>query len=282
MSEHGDPLVSAEWLKANISAPDVRVVDATWFVPWMKQETTAREAWRREHIPRSVFFDIDEIADETSPYPHMMPDAVKFSSRVRKLGIGDGNRVVIYDRNRFVASARAWWMLRVMGHRDVTVLDGGLQAWIAAGGEIEDLPTPPGERHFTPRVRSDLLMDARALEQLVGTDRAQIIDSRPEDRYHGRMPEPREGLPTGHIPGSVNVPMNLVFDAEGKMKSAAELAAILPDPSKPTVTTCGSGVAACVTALAYARFGNWDVAVFDGSWTEWASDPSRPIVRGAL
>lgn len=282
MSEAEDPLVSAEWLRENITAPDVRVVDATWFVPWVKNETTAREAWKREHIPRSVFFDIDDIADTDSPYPHMMPDAVKFSSRVRKLGIGDGNRVIIYDRNKFVASARAWWMLRVMGHKDVKVLDGGLQAWIAAGGEVEDLPTPPGERHFTPRVRSDLLMDARSLEQLVGKDKTQIVDARPEDRYFGRVPEPREGLPTGSIPGSVNVPGSLLYDAAGKMKSAEELKAILPGPAQPTVTTCGSGVMACVTALAYARLGNWDVAVFDGSWTEWASDPARPIVRGEV
>lgn len=282
MSESGDPLVSADWLKANISAPDVRVVDATWFVPWIKTDITARDAWKREHIPRSVFFDIDEIADDTSPYPHMMPDAVKFSSRVRKLGIGDGNRVIVYDRNKFVASARAWWMLRVMGHKDVKVLDGGLQAWKDAGGEVEDLPTPPGERHFTPRVRTDLLMEARGLEQLVGNSKARIVDSRPEDRYYGRVAEPREGLPTGHIPGSVNVPGSLVYDADGKMKSAEELKAILPEAGQPTISTCGSGVMACVMALAYARTGNWDVAVFDGSWTEWASDPSRPIVRGEV
>lgn len=280
MSEHEDPLVSAEWLKDNMSAPDVRVVDATWLLSWIKHETTAYDAWKREHIPRSVYFDIDEIADANSPYPHMMPDAVKFSSRMRKLGIGDGNRVVIYDRGKFLASARAWWMLRVMGHKDVKVLDGGLNAWKAAGGEIEDLPTPPGERHFTPRVRSDLLMEARALEQLAGTGNIQLIDARQEERFMGVGAEPREGLPSGHIPGSVNIPMGAVLESDGRMKPASELKAILPDNSKPIVTTCGSGVAACVVALAYARMGNWDVSVFDGSWTEWASDPSRPIVRG--
>ncbi len=280
MSSQDDPLVSAEWLKANISAPDVRVVDATWHIPWVKNEITAREAWKREHIPRSVYFDIDEIADTTSPYPHMMPDAVKFSSRVRKLGIGDGNRVIIYDNNKFCASARAWWMLRVMGHRDVKVLDGGLNAWKAAGGELDDLPSPPSERHFTPRVRADLLTDVRAMESVVGTSKYRIVDSRPAERFEGNLPEPREGLPAGHIPGSVNIPMGLVFAADGHMKSAEELQAVLPDPLKPTITTCGSGVAACVTALAYARLGNWDVSVFDGSWTEWASDPSHPIARG--
>lgn len=281
MTAYEDPLVSAEWLKTYISAPDVRIVDASWFVPWVQNDITAHEAWKREHIPRSVFFDIDEIADSNSPYPHMMPDAVKFSSRMRKLGIGDGNRVIVYDRNKYCASARAWWMLRVMGHTDVKVLDGGLNAWKEAGGEIDDLPTPPGERHFTPRVRSDLLMEARALEQLVGAGKVRIIDSRPADRFEGRLPEPREGLPAGHIPGSVNIPMNLVFNADSRMKTAADLAEVLPNTRELTVTTCGSGVAACVTALAYARLGNWDVAVFDGSWTEWASDPRRPIAKGA-
>lgn len=280
MSQAGDPLVTAEWLKENISAPDIRIVDATWFVPWIDYGTTAREAWKNEHIPKAIFFDIDDIADTDSPYPHMMPDAVKFSSRMRKLGIGDGNRVIVYDRNKYCASARAWWMLRVMGHNDVKVLDGGLNAWKMAGGETDDLPASPSERHFTPRVRSDLLMEAGALEKLVGTGQVQIIDARGADRFEGLLEEPRDELPSGHIPGSVNIPMNAVFDAESRMKPASELAEILPNPTKPTVTTCGSGVAACVTALAYARLGNWDVAVFDGSWTEWASDPSRPVAKG--
>ena len=281
MSEHGDPLVSADWLKANISAPDVRIVDATWFAPWTNPVETGREAWKRGHIPKAVYFDIDEIADTTSPYPHMMPDAVKFSSRVRKLGLGDGSRIVVYDQNRFFASARAWWMLRVMGHKDVHVLDGGLHAWVAEGGALDDLPTPPGERHFTPRVRSDLIMDARDMEQLVGSARVRIIDARPDGRFFGREPEPRAGLPSGHIPSSINVPGSLLVAEDGRMKSADELRRLMPDPGAPTVATCGSGVTAAITALALARLGNWDVAVYDGSWTEWASDPARPVVRGA-
>lgn len=279
MSETGDPLVTAEWLLANMSAPDVRIVDATWFAPFTNPPETGREAWARGHIPGAVHFDIDDIADTTSGLPHMLPDAVKFSSRMRRLGLGDGNRLIIYDQNRFFAAARVWWMMRVMGQLDVKVLDGGLQAWTEAGGALDDLPTQPGERHFTPRVRSDLVMDARGMEQLVGSARVRIIDARPDGRFFGREPEPRADLPSGHIPGSINVPGSALLTPNGYLKPEAELKKLLGEASAPTVATCGSGVTAAITALALARLGNWDVAVYDGSWTEWASDPARPIAR---
>ncbi|MFN7056569.1 sulfurtransferase [Hyphomonas sp.] len=279
MSETGDPLVTAEWLLAIAAAPDLRIVDATWFAPFTNPPETGREAWARGHIPGAVHFDIDEIADTTTSLPHMLPDAVKFSARVRKLGIGDGSRVIVYDQNRFFAAARVWWMLRVMGHQDVKVLDGGLHAWTEAGGALDDLPSPPRERHFTPRVRSDLVMDARAMEQLAGSAKVRIIDARPDGRFFGREPEPRADLPSGHIPGSINIPGSRLLTETGLMKPAEELQKLFGEAGTPTVTTCGSGVTAAITALALARLGNWDVAVYDGSWTEWASDPSRPIAR---
>lgn len=279
--ESGDPLVSAEWLLKNFDAPDIRVLDATYFADFTNPPETGRQAWARGHIPGATFFDIDHVADDTSPYPHMLPDAVKFSSRIRKLGVGDGNRIIVYDQNRFFASARVWWMLRVMGHTDVHVLDGGLAAWVEAGGGLEDLPPVVSERHFTPRVRSDLIMDSAGLEKAVGSARLAIIDARPDGRFFGRVPEPREGLKSGHIPGSVNLPGSALITEDGHMKSARQLASLFKDPMAPTVTTCGSGVTAAVTALALARLGNWDVAVYDGSWTEWASDPSRPIATEA-
>ncbi len=275
--ETGDPLVSASWLIKNIEAPDVRVVDATFFAPFTNLPETGRQAWMRGHIPKAVYFDIDDIADTSSHLPHMLPDAVKFSSRVRRLGLGDGNRIIVYDQNNFFASARVWWMFRVMGHKDVHVLDGGLNAWVEEGGEIDDMPPITSERHFTPRVRTDLVMDAKALEGLVGSARTTIIDARPDGRFFGRMPEPRAGLRSGHIPGSVNVPGSLLVTETGHMKPAGDLKRLFKDPLSPTVTTCGSGVTAAITALALARLGNWDVAVYDGSWTEWASDPSRPV-----
>lgn len=275
--ESGDPLVSAEWLIKNFTAPDVRVLDATFFADFTNPPETGRQVWERGHIPGATYFDIDDIAESDSPFPHMMPDSVKFSSRIRKLGVGDGNRIVVYDQNRFFASARAWWMLRVMGHTDVRVLDGGLNAWVEEGGALEDMPPLVSERHFTPRVRSDLVMDTTALTKLLGSAHTTIIDSRPDGRFFGRDPEPRKGLLSGHIPGSVSMPGKVLVTEDGHMKSAAKLAALFKDPHAPTVTTCGSGVTAAITALALARLGNWDVAVYDGSWTEWASDPSRPI-----
>ncbi len=277
--ETGDPLVSAEWLLDNIQAPDVRIVDATYFAPFTNPPETGRQAWMRGHIPGASHFDIDDIADTSSHLPHMLPDAVKFSSRARRLGLGDGNRIIVYDQNNFFAAARAWWMFRVMGHNDIKVLDGGLQAWVQEGGALEDMPPVAAERHFTPRVRSDLVMDARALENLVGTARTTIIDARPDGRFLGHAPEPRAGLPSGHIPGSINLPGSQLVTEDGRMKSAAQLKKLFKDPMAPTVTTCGSGVTAAITALALARLGNWDVAVYDGSWTEWASDPSRPIAK---
>jgi thiosulfate/3-mercaptopyruvate sulfurtransferase len=274
-----DPLVSAEWLVRNIDAPDVRIVDATWFAPFSHPPETGRQAWTRGHIPKAVHFDIDEIADTSSSLPHMLPDAVKFSSRVRKLGLGDGNRIILYDQNSFFASARVWWMFRVMGHKDVYVLDGGLKAWIAAGGVLDDMPPITGERHFTPRVRTDLVIDARGLEALIGKAKTTIIDARPDGRFSGRDPEPRAGLASGHIPGSINLPGSQLIATDGRMKSSAELMKLFKDPKARTVTTCGSGVTAAITALALARLGNWDVAVYDGSWADWASDPSRPIAK---
>jgi thiosulfate/3-mercaptopyruvate sulfurtransferase len=211
----------------------------------------------------------------------MLPDAVKFSSRIRKLGVGDGNRIVVYDQNRFFAAARVWWMLRVMGHDDVKVLDGGLNAWVTEGGELEDLPPVVSERHFTPRVRSDLVMTTANLEKMVGSPHMTIVDSRPDGRFFGREPEPRPGLRSGHIPGSVNLPGSALVTEDGHMKPHDKLAELFTNPMAPTVTTCGSGVTAAITALALARLGNWDVAVYDGSWTEWAADPSRPVATAA-
>ncbi|MEQ9449527.1 MAG: sulfurtransferase, partial [Rhodospirillaceae bacterium] len=204
---------------------------------------------------------------------------VKFSSRVRKLGVGDGNRIVVYDANDFFASARVWWMFRHMGHKDVYVLNGGLRAWEAAGGELEDLPpVVTGGRHFTPRVRSDLIRTMAQVKDAVKTGAATILDARPAGRFNGTELEPREGLASGHIPGSQNVPASTLVGPDGKLASKEKLEALLGSYRNGAVTaSCGSGVSAAVIALALAELGNFDVAVYDGSWTEWASDPSNAI-----
>jgi thiosulfate/3-mercaptopyruvate sulfurtransferase len=277
--ETGDPLITADWLVQHHTAPDVRVIDATWFAPFLSPPETGREAWARGHIPGAVHFDIDEIADTASPLPHMMPDPVKFSARVRALGIGDGHRIIVYDQNNFFAAARVWWMFRHMGKTDIKVLDGGLAAWARAGGTLDDMPPVVSTRHFTPRVRQGLLVDAGAVAAALNGGRVKIIDARPAGRFAGTDPEPRAGLASGHMPGSVNLPGAALIAADGTMKSTAELSALFTAPRAPTITTCGSGVTAAITALALARLGNWDVAVYDGSWSDWAADPSRLIEK---
>ena len=284
MGHTKSPLVTAEWLSQNIDAPDIRVIDATWFAPFLNPTKTGYQAYTEAHIPGAVYFDIDKIADPEAILPHTMPPPHVFSSRVRKLGLGDGNRLVVCDHNNFFASARVWWMFRVMGVEDITVLDGGLNAWLAHGGNTEDMPPVAVERHFTPRVRGDLIKTIDQMEALVADDALQIIDARPEDRFTGQAPEPREGLKSGHMPGSKNVPGSEYLTADGLMKSEDELRRIFTDagidPDLPSVTTCGSGVTAAVTALSLATLGNDLVAVYDGSWSEWAVNPDRPIATG--
>lgn len=272
------PLVSAAWLKSNISAPDIRIIDASWFPSWTPGSQTGRNVYERGHIPGAVHFDIDDICESNSDLPHMLPDSVKFSSRVRKLGVGDGNRIIVYDANDFMASARVWWMFRVMGHNEVFVLDGGLRAWEAEGGELEDLPpVVTGGRHFTPRVNSQLV---KSVEQVRGLAASEIplLDARPSGRFNGTEDEPRSGLPPGHIPGSINIPSARFIGADGKLADEVELKKLLEAyRNGPAVTSCGSGVSAAIIALALAQLGNWDVAVFDGSWTEWASNSANPV-----
>ncbi|MAK61901.1 MAG: 3-mercaptopyruvate sulfurtransferase [Ponticaulis sp.] len=276
-----EPLVTADWLKSHIKAPDVRVVDATWVPPWSPNsgDGSARRLYLDAHIPGAVFFDIDEIADAESPYPHMMPSPEKFSSKVRKMGLGDGKTIIVYDRSDFMASARVWWMFRLMGHKDVKVLDGGWTSWLKAGGHTEDLEPIVSERHHTVRMQSHLLKTIEQMKQGVASGDLNILDARPADRFAGAAPEPREGLSSGHMPGAFNVPAADLLTSDGTLKSAEELKHILSDHfEKPNLTaSCGSGVSAAIILLALSRLGRDDVALYDGSWTEWASQPDCQI-----
>lgn len=279
-SRPDDPIVSTSWLASHIDAPDVRVVDASWHLPSAGRD--ARAEYEACHIPGAVFFDIDAISDPHSPLPHMAPSPEMFASRVRKLGLGDGVRIVVYDSSGIFSAPRAWWLFRLMGHEDVVVLDGGMKAWLAEGRPTEDLPPVGKERHFTARRRIDLVRDMAQVAAKLDTGDAQIVDARPAGRFLGTTPEPREGLPSGHMPGAYNVPWSAVVDpGTGRMLEPAALASVFEsagvDLSRRIVTSCGSGVSACVLALGLARLGLWDVPVYDGSWSEWAATPGAAI-----
>lgn len=275
-------LVSTQMLASQLTSPDVRILDASWFMPDSGRNARAEHA--AAHIPNAQYFDIDEIADDKSELPHTLPPAPKFSIRMRKLGIGDGIRVIVYDNNNFLASARVWWLFRLFGHEDVAVLDGGLKKWRADGGPIEDLPRTLTERHFTARQNNLLLRELDQMRRNVAVKTDQVVDARSSARFHGTVPEPREGVRAGHIPGSANLPYSELLDTEsGTLKPRDELAQQFDlagiDTSGTVVTTCGSGVSAAVLNLALFELGNKSAAMYDGSWTEWGSQPDTPVAR---
>ncbi len=267
------PLVSTDWLASRINAPDIRVADASWYLPQANRDPLAEYA--AAHIPRAVFFDIDDLSDETSSLPHMLAPATKFASRMRKLGLGDGNLIIVYDSAGIYSAPRAWWMLRAMGHADVAVLDGGLPKWRSEGRPLEDLSATPFARHFTARQDHALLKTYLQMKQNLETNTHQVVDARGAPRFSAMEPEPRAGVRAGHIPRSLNVPYTELTNPNGTLKSREELTRVFAargvDVMRPTVTTCGSGITAATEMLALLVAGAKDVSLYDGSWAEWGA-----------
>lgn len=277
-----ETLVSTDWLAAHMRDPDLRIIDASWYMASENRDPKAE--YDAGHIPGARFFDIDEISDARSSLPHMVPSTEKFMSRMRAMGIGDGHQVVVYDVEGVFSSPRVWWMFRLMGQKNIAVLDGGMKKWIAEGRAIEDLPPVIRDRHMMVRFQNQMVRDATQVAAAAKLGSPQIVDARSPARFAGSEPEPREGLRAGHIPGSRNVFFKDLLKSDGSMREPDALKAAFiaggVDLNKPIITTCGSGVTACILSLALELIGKSDHAVYDGSWTEWGAVPSMPIETG--
>ena len=278
-----DPLVSTAWLAERLGAADVQVIDATWFMPG--DPRTGREGFMAAHIPGAVFFDIDGIADHATDLPHMLPSPQAFAAAAGALGLRRDATVVVYDGQGIFSAPRVWWTLRTMGFAKVRVLDGGLPKWRAEGRAVQSDGVAPAPSVLDAAFEPALVADLTSVRDLLERRAARVIDARPGPRYRAEVPEPRAGLRGGHMPGACNVPFGGLIETDGTMKSAAELRAAFEaagvDLSAPIVTTCGSGISAAVLALALARLGREDVAVYDGSWTEWGGRSDTPVATGA-
>jgi len=269
-------------IRDSLKDPDLRVLDASWYLPDAGRDPEAE--YREGHIPGARFFDIDDISDARSDLPHMAPPIEKFMSRMRAMGVGDGHQVVVYDGAGLISAARVWWLFKLMGQENVAVLDGGLPKWLAEDRPTEDMPPIPRERHMTVRFQNQLVRDVTQVAQASKLGDPQIVDARSAERFRGEAPEPREGLRAGHIPSSRNVPYDALLNDDKTMKTSEECRAVFEaagvDLSKPVVTTCGSGVTAAILALALERMGHGAWSLYDGSWAEWGQFSTVPVATG--
>jgi len=276
-----DLLVSPDWLKARLGDPTVRVVDGSWYLP--AQNRDAKAEYRAGHIPGAVFFDIDAIADTSSDLPHMLPDEAAFAAAAGALGISDTDTIVVYDGMGFFSAPRVWWTFRTYGAKDVSVLDGGLAAWDKAGYPKEAGTVTPKPARFATSFSPRQVRDFEGVSLALARGET-VVDARSAARFRGEEPEPRAGVEPGHMPGAKNLHYAALTDADGRLVAPERIRVLFEeaevDLSSPVITTCGSGITAANLLFALARIGKDDVAVYDGSWTEWGSRPGAPVAKG--
>ncbi|MDA9854930.1 3-mercaptopyruvate sulfurtransferase [Paracoccaceae bacterium] len=275
-------LVSTQWLAAHLKDPDLRVLDASWYLPGSKRDPFAE--YQAAHIPGARFFDLDDVSDHRSDLPHMVPPVEKFMSRMRAIGVGDGHQIVVYDGAGLFSAPRVWWLFKLMGQMDIAVLDGGFPKWQAEGHPVEDLPPILRDRHMMVRRQNQMVKDVTQVSAASKLGEFEIVDARSPGRFYGKDPEPRPGLRAGHIPGSKNVFYKDLLNADDTMKSPDEMRQVFleagVDLDKPVITSCGSGVTAAILSLGLTRMGKTDHSLYDGSWTEWGMFPTLPIATG--
>lgn len=274
--------VSTGWLADHLDDEGVRVLDASWHLPGAGRNAEAE--YIESHIPGAGFFDLDAVSDPATSLPHMLPSEEDFSRHMRRLGISNHQRVVVYDTGGLHAAVRAWWMFGVFSHQDARILDGGLERWRAEGRPLAAGAETAKPGHFTARYRPEMVASKADVQRALAAGTHEIIDARSAGRFEGREEEPRPGVRRGHVPGSKNLHYARLFDRHGGFADDVRLKALAAelglDPGKPVYTLCGSGVTACIVALGLNFLGREDVRVYDGSWVEWGSDPEAPIAEG--
>jgi thiosulfate/3-mercaptopyruvate sulfurtransferase len=277
------PLVTTEWLAGELGKPDLVVFDATKYLP--NEPKDGRAEFPRAHIPGAVYFDIDQIADADTDLPHMVPTPGRFAKLMGALGVGNASRVVFYDQKGLASAARGWWLMGLFGHDNTAVLDGGLPKWLKEGRPVHDgEAAAPVPGQFRPDYRARRLRGVGDLLRNVQTGAELVLDARAAGRFTGAVPEPRAGMRSGHIPGSISLPYTELLRADGTFRPAGEVRgrfeAAGVDGSRPLVTSCGSGVTACILTLGLRVAGFPEGAVYDGSWTEWGGRSDTPIEVG--